>query len=97
MKSEHCKFAHDFSELDLEAEDYKQISKIDWPMGEKEARKRIFLDKSDFHQRPLFMIKNLDYLWLYNYQFSERYKKAGIAPLSLGELKKNEAVRTRIR
>ena len=70
---------------------------MDWSPGEKESRKKLFLEKSDFHQRPLFFIKNLDYLYLYNYQFSERYKKSGIAPVSVADINKKDDIRTRIR
>lgn len=51
-------------------------------ISDKEDRKRMFLDKTDFHQRPLFFVRQLDYYWLYHYQFTERYKKANIEPVS---------------
>jgi hypothetical protein len=57
----------------------------------------MFLERTDFHQRPLFFIKNLDYIWLYRYQFTERYKKTGNEPLSVAEINKNESIRNRIR
>ncbi len=36
-------------------------------------------------------------MWLYNYQFTERYKKSNIEPLTIEEVNKNDIVRNRIR
>ena len=97
MKNECCKFAHDFDELRLWETEYKQLSLIECAITEKEQRKRMFIDKTDFHQRPLFFVKNLDYVWLHSYQFSPRYKLSGHLPVSQEEINRNEPLRHRIR
>ena len=57
----------------------------------------MFIEKTDFHQRPLFFIKKLDYTYLYRYQFTQRYKLSKIDPVSIEEVNKNQALRHRIR
>ena len=57
----------------------------------------MFIEKTDFYQRPIFFIKYLDYTWLYRYQYSERYKKSNNSLLTQAEINKNESVRNRIR
>ena len=57
----------------------------------------MFIEKTDFHQRPLFFIKKLDYTWLYLYQFTDRYKKTGKELMSVEEINKDEGSRNRIR
>ena len=89
MKTECCKFAHDFDELHLNDIEYEELHLLEGEKVKKEERKKMFLDKTDFHQRPLFFVRQLDYYWLYNYQFSDRYKKAGIDPVSQNEINKN--------
>lgn len=57
----------------------------------------MFIEKTDFHQRPLFFLKNLDYTWLYQYQFSPRYQLSGKDPVSQEEINHSEPIRHRIR
>ena len=57
----------------------------------------MFTEKTDFYQKPLFFIKQLDYNWLFSYQFSERYQKSKHPVLTLQEINKHEDARNRIR
>ena len=73
MKSEYCKYAHDFHELALETfvsgEDDAYGSEND-TISDKDKRKKFYTFNNDFHQHPLFFIKDLPYTWLYQFQFS---------------------------
>jgi hypothetical protein len=97
MKSEHCKFAHDFDDLQLQEMEYKQLALQEFAVSEKEERKKMFLEKTDFHQRPLFFLRHLDYTWLYRYQFTPRYQLANTPAVPLEEINKDERLRHRIR